>query len=96
MNLETRIQLLSTLRFPHLGMGTRTREINFDVFVIKSQYVKRTPYNKSSYFIFSSTAKNKRGRFLPLNFLTLHTVEDPIEGTRQKVERSNNKKGCLS
>lgn len=63
MNLETRIQLLSTLRLPYYGMGTRTREINFDVFVIKSQYVKRTPYKKSSHFIFTQTATDKRLRF---------------------------------
>lgn len=63
MNLETRIQLLSTLRLPHFGMGTRTREINFDVFVIKSQYVKRTPYKNSSHFIFTLTATDKRWRF---------------------------------
>ena len=90
MNLETRIQLLSTLRLPHYGMGKRTREINFDVFVIKSQYVIRTPYKKRSLFISTLPAMDKRVRishyFLSCTLWTTLSMEHD-KRNRNKIRK---------
>lgn len=89
MNLETRIQLLSTLRFAHFGMGTRTLEINFDVFVIKSQFVIRNPYNKSSYLIFTPPRTGTEDSHHSLCWECRHTpyMEHDKENREAKVRK---------